>query len=112
MPERLPVVGASGPANQRRSRVTAELGTATYLIAASLNPGCGRRGEDLGGLGPDERVTAFVPAFDEGADRADELLDAVEGLAAVGLPRDDPEERLDQVQPCPRRGTYALSKAG
>ncbi len=61
-------------------------------------------GQDLvGGLGPDERVAAVVPAVDERADRGDEFLDAGEGSASDGLASDDPEEHLDQVQPRPRR---------
>jgi hypothetical protein len=44
-------------------------------------------------------VAAIVPAVDEGADRADELLDGVEGSpSAYRLAGDDPEEHLDEVQ--------------
>ena len=40
-------------------------------------------GQDLvGGLGPNGGVAAVVPTVDEGADRGDELLDAVEGSAS------------------------------
>ena len=53
----------------------------------------------VGGLRPGERVAALVPAVDEGPDRADELRDTREGATADGLAGDDPEERLDQVEP-------------
>jgi len=57
-------------------------------------------GRDLvGNLGPDERVTAVVPAVNEAADRADEFRDAGEGALADRLVGDDPEEHLHQVQP-------------
>jgi len=49
----------------------------------------------VGGPGPDERLASFVPAVDEGLDRADEVLDGSEGAASDGLAGDDPEEDLD-----------------
>jgi hypothetical protein len=55
-------------------------------------------GQDLvGGFGPDEWVTAVVPAVDESADRGDEFFDVAECAASDRLPGDDPEEDLDEV---------------
>jgi hypothetical protein len=57
-------------------------------------------GEDLlGGLGPDERVGAVVPAVDEGADLGVEVFDGLEHASADGLAFDDAEPDLDQVHP-------------
>jgi hypothetical protein len=53
------------------------------------------------GFGPDERVTAVVPAVDEGADLGVEVLDRAEGAAVDGLLLDDAEPDLDQVEPRP-----------
>jgi hypothetical protein len=62
-------------------------------------------GQDLVGWpGPDERLTALVPAIAEPADRADELLDAGEVAAAKHLTVDDGEEDLDEVEPARRGG--------
>jgi len=55
----------------------------------------------VGGLGPDERVCAVVPAVDEGADLGVEVLDGAEGAAADRLAVDDGEPDLDQVEPGP-----------
>ena len=56
--------------------------------------------EDLvGSLGPGEGMATVVPAVDEEADGVHQLLDTDEGTAADGLPRDDAEEDLDEVQP-------------
>jgi hypothetical protein len=49
----------------------------------------------VGGFGPDERLASFLPAVDEGLDRADEVLDGCEGAASDGFAGDDPEEDLD-----------------
>jgi len=58
-----------------------------------LTAGC--FGEDfVDGLGPDERLAAFVPGVDVGLDRGDEILDAGEGAAADRLSGDDAEEDL------------------
>src|SRR5438552_8864863 len=57
----------------------------------------------VGGLGPGERVAAVVPAVDEGLDGGDEVLDRGEAAAADGLPGDDREEDLNEVQPRPGR---------
>jgi hypothetical protein len=54
--------------------------------------------EDLiGGLGPDKRLTAVVPAVDEGPDLDHQLSDRGEGAAVDGLAFDDPEPDLDQI---------------
>src|SRR3954451_9982350 len=60
------------------------------------------RDDCVGVFGPHERLAAFVPAIDEGGDRLDQLPDGTERPAADGLPGDDPEEDLDEVQPRPR----------
>jgi hypothetical protein len=60
------------------------------------------RQDFVGCLGPGERVAAVVPAVDEGADRGDELSDAVKRSTADRLAGDDPEEHLDGVEPRPR----------
>src|SRR5437667_10370133 len=57
----------------------------------------------VGGLGPDEGVAAVIPAVDEGLDGGDEVGDRGEAAAADGLPGDDREEDLHEVQPRPRR---------
>jgi hypothetical protein len=57
-------------------------------------------GEDLfGGLGPDEGVSAVVPAVDEGADLGGEVAHGLENTSADGLAFDDAEPDLDQVHP-------------
>src|SRR6516164_11047038 len=56
----------------------------------------------VGGLGPGERMTAVVPAVDEGLDGGDEVGDRGEAAAADRLPGDDREEDLDHVEPGPR----------
>src|SRR4051812_27526492 len=57
-------------------------------------------GEDLvGGLGPDERVLAVVPAGDERLDLGGQVADRGEAAAADGLAFDDAEPDLDHVQP-------------
>lgn len=68
-------------------------------VGSSLT-GCARQ-DLVGGLGPDERLAAFVVAVDKGADRGDEVPDGVKGAAADRLAGDDREEHLDQVQPRP-----------
>src|SRR5881227_3239065 len=57
----------------------------------------------VGGLGPGEGVTAAVPAVDEGLDGGDEVLDRGEAAAADGLPGDDREEDLHEIEPRPGR---------
>jgi hypothetical protein len=58
--------------------------------------------EDLvGGLGPDERLAAVVPAVDEGTDLDHQLADGGEGAAVDGLAFDDPEPDLDEIEPGP-----------
>jgi len=53
-------------------------------------------GQDLvGGRGPNERVSAIVPAVDEGADLGVQLAHGAEGAAADGLAFDDAEPDLD-----------------
>src|SRR6478609_1088935 len=57
-------------------------------------------GDDLvGGLGPDERVLAVVPAGDEGTDLDHQVAHRGEAATADGLALDDAEPDLDQVQP-------------
>ena len=58
--------------------------------------------EFVGGFGPREGLAALVPALDVGVDRGGELIDAAVAAAADGLPGDDREEDLDQVEPGPR----------
>lgn len=53
----------------------------------------------LGGLGPRERLAAFVVGIDEDLDRADQVGHTGESATADGLPGDDPEEDLHQVEP-------------
>src|SRR5690242_17805243 len=53
----------------------------------------------VGGLGPGEGVAAVVPPVDEVLDGVDEVGDRGEAAAADGLPGDDREEHLNQVQP-------------
>jgi hypothetical protein len=53
-------------------------------------------GQDIVGcFGPDERVAAFVPAADEGADGGDEVLDGGERATADRLPGDDAKKDFD-----------------
>src|SRR5437667_6827424 len=66
----------------------------------------------VGGLGPGERMAAVVPPVDEGLDGGDELLDRGKAAAADGLPGDDREEDLHQVQPRPGRRREVQGDAG
>jgi hypothetical protein len=49
----------------------------------------------FGGLGPDERVLAVIPASDEGADLDHQVAGGGEAAAADGLASDDAEPDLD-----------------
>ncbi len=62
-------------------------------------------GEDfVGGLGPDERLAAFIPPVDEGADGCDQVLDGGEGAAADRLPGDDPKKISTRFSQLPEVG--------
>src|SRR5919108_2853740 len=58
----------------------------------------------VGGLGPGEGVAAVVPPVDEVLDGGDEVLDRGEAATADGLPGDDREEDLHEIQPRSGRG--------
>src|SRR5881394_4352583 len=66
----------------------------------------------VGGLGPCEGVAAVVPPVDEGLDGGDEVLDRGEAAAADGLPGDDREEDLNEIQPRPGRGREVQGDPG
>jgi hypothetical protein len=80
----------------RKSRVT------SVLRLSPLTRPCAAE-DFVGGLRPDERVAAIVPAVDEAANGAHQVLDGGEAAAADGLARDDAKEDLHQVQPRARR---------
>lgn len=56
------------------------------------------------GLGPGEGFAPVVPSVDEPADGGDEIADRAERSTADGLPGDDPEEHLDEVEQDPDVG--------
>ena len=66
----------------------------------------------VSGLGPGEGVAAVVPAVNEVLDGGDEVLDRGEAAAADGLPGDDGEEDLNEVEPGPGRGREVQGDPG
>lgn len=66
----------------------------------------------LGGFGPDERLSAWVPAVDERADLGGEVAYVSEGSAVDRLSFDDPEPHLHEVHPRRRGGCEVDCDAG
>src|SRR6266513_4395169 len=83
--------------------MSCERGSFTWAAVREYLVGC---------LGPGEGMAAVVPAAGEVLDRGDEVLDRGEAAAADGLPGDDREEDLNEIQPRPGRGREVQGDPG